>query len=235
MKVLGITGSIGMGKSTIAKMFERIGVPVHDSDACVHATMQPGRPGYLAIAAAFPLVSYPTLYDKKDRFGRRQINRGALGALVFGDAEKKAELEAILHPLVRESQQEFLRSSRFKGIALCALDIPLLYETGAETRVDAVVVASAPYHIQRQRVLTRGISEEKFAAILSTQMPDHEKRLRADFLVDTGLSMAHSFKMVQQIVQQFLPQQKAMDQVQHQDPFALSDAVLEQQRKRVTL
>ena len=200
MIILGLTGSIAMGKSTVAGMFQKEGVPVHDSDEAVHELLQPGGKAVPLIAEAFPVFKYPEIYDKKKN-GVKPINRSKLGALVFaeGNEELLKELEAILHPLVQESQQVFTR--KHKGADIVVLDIPLLYETGAENRVDYVVVASAPYNIQRQRVLDRpGMDEEKLETILTRQMPDGEKRVRADFIVDTGLGHAHSMKQVKEIL-----------------------------------
>lgn len=200
MIVLGLTGSIAMGKSTIAAMLEKEGVPVHDSDAAVHTLMQPGGEAVPMIAEAFPVFKYPEVYDKKKN-NIKPINRSKLGALVFaeGNEELLEELEDIVHPLVRKSQQDFIR--RHKKTEIVALDIPLLYETGAEQNVDYVLVVSAPYHIQRQRVLDReGMTEEKFEAILERQVSDQEKRARADFIVDTGLGHAHSMKQIKEIL-----------------------------------
>ncbi|HEY9058344.1 MAG TPA: dephospho-CoA kinase [Aurantimonas sp.] len=174
MIVLGLTGSIGMGKSTAAAMFADEGVPVHDADAAVHR-LYAGRAAPL-IEAAFPGTVSDGIVD-------RQL----LGAEVLNDPAGMQRLEAIVHPLVRAEEEAFLDAARNSGAKLAVLDIPLLYETGAETRCDKVVVVSAPAEIQRERVLRRpGMSEEKFAAILAKQLPDAEKRARADFVIDTG-------------------------------------------------
>ena len=174
MIVLGLTGSIGMGKSTAAAMFADEGVPVHDADAAVHR-LYAGRAAPL-IEAEFPGTVIDGIVD-------RQL----LGAEVLNDPDALKRLEAIVHPLVRAEEQAFLAAARKTGAPLALLDIPLLYETGAETRCDKVVVVSAPAAIQRERVLRRpGMSEEKFAAILAKQVPDAEKRARADFVIDTG-------------------------------------------------
>lgn len=174
MIVLGLTGSIGMGKSTAAAMFADEGVPVHDADAAVHR-LYAGRAAPL-IESAFP----GTVIDGT-------VDRAALAPVVLNDAAAMKRLEAIVHPLVRAEEQAFLDAARKSGAPLALLDIPLLYETGAETRCDKVVVVSAPAEIQRERVLRRpGMSEEKFAAILAKQLPDAEKRARADFVIDTG-------------------------------------------------
>jgi len=174
MIVLGLTGSIGMGKSTAAAMFADEGVPVHDADAAVHR-LYAGRAAPL-IEAEFPGTVIDGIVD-------RQL----LGAEVLNDPDALKRLEAIVHPLVRGEEEAFLADARKSGAPLALLDIPLLYETGAETRCDKVVVVSAPAAIQRERVLRRpGMSKEKFAAILAKQLPDAEKRARADIVIDTG-------------------------------------------------
>jgi dephospho-CoA kinase len=171
---LGLTGSIGMGKSTTAGLFRELGVPVHDADAAVHEIY--GAEGVAPVEAAFPGVTVD---------GR--IDRARLGARVLDDEPAMKRLEAIVHPLVRAREAAFLERARREGARIAVLDIPLLYETGAEGRVDAVVVVSAPESVQRERVLARpGMTEAKFAAILSRQMPDSEKRRRADHVIDTG-------------------------------------------------
>ncbi|BCH06601.1 dephospho-CoA kinase [Mesorhizobium sp. 131-3-5] len=174
MIVLGLTGSIGMGKSTTAKMFAEAGVPVHDSDEAVHR---------LYSGAAAPLVeaAFPgTVVDGV-------VDRAKLGARVLGDAAALKRLEAIIHPLVRADADAFLAMHRNAGESIAVLDIPLLFETGGRGRVDKVVVVTAPTEIQRQRVLARpGMTEEKLAAILAKQVPDAEKRRLADFVIDTG-------------------------------------------------
>lgn len=179
---LGLTGSIGMGKSTTAGLFRELGVPVHDADAAVHEIY--GAEGVAPVEAAFPGVAVE---------GR--IDRGLLGARVLGDDTAMKRLETIVHPLVRAREAAFLEQARRDGAPIAVLDIPLLYETGAESRVDAVVVVSAPESVQRERVLARlGMTEEKFAAILSRQVPDSEKRRRADHIIDTsrGLDVARA-------------------------------------------
>jgi dephospho-CoA kinase len=171
--VLGLTGSIGMGKSATADIFRRLGVPVHDADAAVHR-LYGGRAAPL-IEKAFPGTVAGGVVD-----------RARLGAAVLSDPARLRELEAIVHPLVRGEEESFLeRVSSLSPIAV--LDIPLLFETGGETRCDAVLVVTAPAWVQRQRVLARpGMTEEKFNAILAKQMPDVDKRARAHFLVDTS-------------------------------------------------
>lgn len=203
MIVLGLTGSIGMGKSTVGAMLNELGVPVHESDIAVHDLMQPGQEGYLAVAAAFPYYQYEDIYERKNSDGYRPINRKALGALVFGNEELRIRLEEALHPLVHLAQEKFVKAQRRLGKRIVALDIPLLFEVGAENRVDITIVVSAPYHVQRARVLAReGMSEEKFEAILAAQMPDAEKCARADYVVHTGLGRAQSMKELKAILQE---------------------------------
>lgn len=174
MIVLGLTGSIGMGKSTTARMFAEAGVPVHDSDETVHR-LYAGKAAPL-VEAAFP----GTTADGS-------VDRAKLGARVLGDAAALKKLEAIIHPLVRADADAFLAKHRNAGESIVVLDIPLLFETGGRGRVDKVVVVTAPAEVQRQRVLARpGMSEEKLAAILAKQVPDAEKRRLADFVIDTG-------------------------------------------------
>jgi dephospho-CoA kinase len=174
MIVLGLTGSIGMGKSATAKMFAEAGVPVHDSDEAVHR-LYAGKAAPL-IEAAFPGVTVAGVVD-----------RTKLGGKVLGDPAALKRLEAIVHPLVRADADAFLERYRAAGVPLAVLDIPLLFETGGRDRVDKVVVVSAAPEIQRERVLARpGMSEDKLAAILARQVPDAEKKRLADFVIDTG-------------------------------------------------
>ncbi|MCA0034926.1 dephospho-CoA kinase [Mesorhizobium sp. B263B2A] len=177
MIVLGLTGSIGMGKSTTAKMFAEAGVPVHDSDETVHR-LYAGKAAPL-VEAAFPGTTAAGVVD-----------RARLGARVLGDPAALKQLEAIIHPLVRADADAFLARHRTAGESIAVLDIPLLFETGGRNRVDKVVVVTAPAEVQRQRVLARpGMTEEKLAAILAKQVPDAEKRRLADFIIDTGEGM----------------------------------------------
>ena len=176
--VLGLTGSIGMGKSATADLFRRLGVPVHDADATVHGLYR-GRAAPL-IEKAFP----GTVADGA-------VDRAKLGAAVLDDPDALKQLEAIVHPLVREEEEAFLKRVSAGWRPVAVLDIPLLFETGGETRCDAVLVVTAPAAVQRERVLARpGMTEEQFHAILAKQMPDAEKRRRAHFLVDTGRGFA---------------------------------------------
>ncbi len=185
---IGLTGSIGMGKSTTAKMFAAEGVPVHDADATVHA-LYSGRAAPL-IEAAFP----GTVSDGK-------VDRTLLSQHVLGKPEAMKKLEAIVHPLVREEEQLFLQRARADHRRIVMLDIPLLFETGGEARVDVVVVVTADAEVQRDRVLARpGMSEDRFEAILAKQMPDAEKRRHAHFLVDTGRGMEAAKRQVRAIL-----------------------------------
>ena len=177
MIVLGLTGSIGMGKSTTAKMFIDAGVPVHDSDETVHR-LYSGKAAPL-VEAAFPGTVVAGSVDRTE-----------LARRVLGNAAALKTLETIVHPLVRADADAFLAQHREAGAPLVVLDIPLLFETGGRNRVDKVVVVTAPADIQRARVLARpGMSEEKLAAILAKQVPDAEKRRQADFVIDTGEGM----------------------------------------------
>ena len=179
MIVLGLTGSVGMGKSTTAAMFRDEGVPVWDADAAVHRLYAAGGAAVAPVGEAFPGVV---------REGA--VDRGLLGARAQGDPAAFERLEAIVHPLVGEERADFLRRAEASGADVVVLDIPLLFETGAEDRVDAVVVVTAPSAVQRERVLGRpGMTEARVAAILGRQTPDAEKRARADFVVDTSLGM----------------------------------------------
>ncbi|WP_306883522.1 dephospho-CoA kinase [Amorphus orientalis] len=188
MIVLGLTGSIGMGKSTTARMFADEGVPVYDADRAVHELYR-GR-AVAAMEEAFPGV----VVDG-------QVDRRLLGERVIGNETEMRRLEALIHPLVREEERAFLQRAR-DSLARCGvLDIPLLFETGRETAVDAVVVVTADAEIQRKRVLGRdGMTVERFEGILSKQMPDSAKRLRAHYLVDTGLGMEAARDRVRSIL-----------------------------------
>jgi dephospho-CoA kinase len=174
MFILGLTGSLGMGKSTTAKFFAEEGVPVHDADAVVHQ-LYAGEATPL-IEAAFPGTT-----------GGGKVDREKLAKRVLGDADAIRKLEQIVHPLVTKARERFLGEAQRKGAKVAVLDIPLLFETGGDQRCDAVVVVSAPADVQRARAFERpGMNEEKFAAILTKQVPDAEKRARADFVVDTS-------------------------------------------------
>jgi dephospho-CoA kinase len=187
--VLGLTGSIGMGKSATAAMFSARGVPVHDADAAVHALYAAGGGAGPAIA---PLVPDAVRADGS-------VDRNALRAAVLGDPARLAALEAIVHPLVQERSRAFL--AEHAGAPFVLLDIPLLFETGAQDRCDAILVVTAPPEVQRARVLARpGMDAGALAAILAKQMPDEEKRARADFTIDTSLGFAHAEREVDALI-----------------------------------
>lgn len=192
MIVLGLTGSIGMGKSTTAAMFAAEGIPVNDADAMVHRLY--AGPDARLIEDAFPgTVSGGT------------VDRAALSKAVLGKPDALRRLEAIVHPLVRREEQAFLAACRARGDALVVLDIPLLFEVGRQNDVDRIVVVSADAATQRERVLARsGMSEEKFEAILARQMPDIEKRRRADYVIDTGKGLDHARAEVRRIIADIL-------------------------------
>ena len=186
--ILGLTGSIGMGKSATAKMFVDEGVPVHDADAVVHRLYE-GEATPL-IEAAFPGTT---------RGGK--VDRAKLGERVLGNAEAIKQLEQIVHPLVTQARERFLTEAERNGASVAVLDVPLLYETGGDARCDAVVVVSAPAEMQRARAFERpGMTANKLAAILAKQMPDAEKRARADFVVDTSQGFDHARAQVREIL-----------------------------------
>lgn len=190
MLLIGLTGSIGMGKSETAKMFRALGVPVYDADAAVHKLYDKGGKAVEPIREAFPSAVVDDTVDRK-----------ALSRAVLGLPDEMKKLEAIVHPLVGEAQIEFLKENMAAGHEMAVLDIPLLYETGGETRVDVVVVVSAPYDIQKTRVLARpDMDEAKFAAIHAKQTPDAEKRRRADFIVESDKGLDHAREQVSAIV-----------------------------------
>jgi dephospho-CoA kinase len=174
MRILGLTGSIGMGKSTTAKMFEEAGVPVYDADATVHRLYE--GEAVAAIEAAFPGTTV-----------NGKVDRTLLSPRVVHDAEAMKRLERIVHPMLRAHHQKFLDDAEKSGAPVAVVDVPLLYETGGESRVDAVVVVTTAPEVQRERILARdGMTPEKLDAILAKQLPDAEKRRRADFVVDTS-------------------------------------------------
>ena len=188
-KILGLTGSIGMGKSTVAAMLRELDVPVFDADAAVHLLQGPGGALLPAIEAAFPGTTGPN-----------GVDRPKLGAAVFGDREKLGVLERIVHPAVAAMRLSFLEENA--GRPLVCFDIPLLYEKGGAEGLDAVAVVSAPAEAQRARVLARpGMTEVKFAQILALQVPDAEKRARADHVIDTGTDLASTRAAVERLVE----------------------------------
>ena len=178
--ILGLTGSIGMGKSTVADMFEACGVPVFDADAEVRRMQGPGGALLGEIETAFPGTT-----------GANGVDREKLGAAVFGDSAALARLEAIVHPAVRAARAEFLREHA--GANLVLFDIPLLFEKGGTEEVDAIAVVSAPPEVQRERVMARpGMTAARFESILALQLPDEEKRARADYVIDSGRPLAET-------------------------------------------
>jgi len=188
MFILGLTGSLGMGKSATAKMFAEEGVPVHDADAAVHALYE--REAAPVIEAAFPGTT-----------ANGKVDRVKLGKRVLGDKAALRKLEQIVHPMVRRLEERFLVAAERDGAGIAVLDIPLLFETGGDKRCDAVVVVSAPAEVQRERVFGRdGMSVEKFETILAKQMPDAEKRARADFIVDTSRGFDAARAQVREIL-----------------------------------
>jgi len=194
MLLIGLTGSIGMGKSETAKMFRELGVPVYDADAAVHKLYEKGGKAVEPLRAAFPAAIMDDAVDRK-----------ALSRCVIGLPDEMKKLEAIVHPLVGEAQMEFLRENMAAGQAMAVLDIPLLYETGGETRVDVVVVVSAPvrYSENDASCVARPDSRTrtKFAAIHAKQVPDTEKRRRADFVVESDKGLDHARAQVAAIVE----------------------------------
>lgn len=179
-----------MGKSTAAKLLRSLGLPVHDADAVVHQLLGKGGKAVSKVAKSFPNVVSNGAVDRK-----------ALGAEVFGNKAKMSVLEAILHPMVRQAERDFLASCRQERHDVVVLDIPLLFETGGEKRCDGVVVVTAPYFLQTQRIMKRpGMTLERFHQILDQQMPDAEKRRRADWVVDTGLGLRHTREALAKII-----------------------------------
>jgi dephospho-CoA kinase len=185
---LGLTGSIGMGKSTVARMFADEGVPVFDADAAVHRLQGPDGALVGRIEAEFPGTT-----------GAEGVSRGALAERVLGEPEALRRLEALIHPAVAREREAFLADHREAPVVL--LDIPLLFETGGEGKVDRIVVVSAPAEVQRERVLGRpGMTEEKFERILARQLPDPEKRARADFVISTAGPLEETRRAVRRIL-----------------------------------
>lgn len=188
--LVGLTGSIGMGKTETAKMFARLGIPVYDADAAVHALYEVGGAAVPEIAKIFPASV---------KHGR--VDRNVLAQFVTGDKAALDTLERIVHPLVAREQQTFLDAAQKAGAEMVVLDIPLLFEKGGHARVGAIVVVSAPPHIQRERVLARpGMTAQKLDHILDRQMPDAEKRAKAHFVVETDKGLDHAFEQVKSIV-----------------------------------
>ncbi|MBA4801515.1 MAG: dephospho-CoA kinase [Euryhalocaulis sp.] len=190
MKIVGLTGSIGMGKTTTANMFADEGVPVFGADAAVHALYARGGDAVEPIRGIFP-----------DAVRDGAVDRSALAAHLHENPQDFERLEEIVHPLVQAARAQFLENSKESGADIVILDIPLLYETGGEEQLDAVIVVSAPAAVQRERVLQRpGMTEEKFTAILSRQTPDSEKRKRADFVIETGAGLEAARRQVHEVL-----------------------------------
>ena len=186
--VLCLTGSLGMGKSRTATFFAEAGVPVHDSDAVVHALYE---------GEAVPLIE--SAFPGATSDGK--VDRVKLAAMVVGDAAAMARLESVVHPLVSKAREKFLADAQTRGVPVVVLDVPLLFETGGHDGCDAVVVVSAPPEVQRRRAFERpGMTEEKFSALIAKQMPDAEKRRRADFIVDSSQSFDHARAQVRDIL-----------------------------------
>ncbi len=193
MIIAGLTGSIGMGKSTTARMFAEEGAAVFDADAVVHALYAPGGAAIEPLLAEFG----------PDILTDGGIDRSRLSDIVRNDPAAFATLDAIVHPLVREQREAFIAAAREEGRTIAVFDIPLLFETGGDQQMDVVIVVTAPPDVQRERVMARdGMTQAKFDAILTKQMPDSEKRARADFVVDTSQGMDAARDQVRQIVHQ---------------------------------
>lgn len=181
MIVVGLTGSIGMGKTTVAHMLQEMGIPVHDADAAVHRLLGPGGSAVGPVGMRFPSTR------ARDVNGATIIDRQALGRIVFAGRRDKRDLEGILHPMVRAESDKFVRNMRREGHDLVVLDIPLLFETGGEKRVNVTICVSAPPETQKARVMQRdGMTSEKFDRIVAGQLPDAEKRRRADYVIENG-------------------------------------------------
>jgi len=188
--ILGLTGSIGMGKSTVAKNFRRLGIPVYDADATVHGLLSPKGEAFLTIKEMFP-----------EAVKKGVIDRDVIAGRVFADTDALSRIEQVLHPMVRRLEKEFLGRCARRGIRQVVLDIPLLFETGGEERCDAVITVSAPAFVQARRVLKRrGMTRERMASILARQTLDAEKRRRSDFVILTGLGRDFSLLQIRNIV-----------------------------------
>ena len=190
MFVLGLTGSIGMGKTTAASMFKLLGVPVYDADSTVHYLLSKNTAVLKQVSDRFP-----------KSFDGLSIDRQILGAIVFNDPQARKDLETIIHPHVREMSRNFLWNQSRINARLVVLDIPLLYETGSDSRANAVVVVTAPKFLQLRRVLLRpGMNIKKLEGILESQMSDYDKRRRADFIVETGIGKAYTYRALSRLV-----------------------------------
>ena len=206
--LVGLTGSIGMGKSETAKMFAKLGLPVYDADAAVHALYEPGGAAVAKIAEAFA-----------GSVKNSRVDRGELARQLSADASAFARLEAIVHPLAADAQRAFVEEAKTKGAEVVVLDIPLLFETGGEARMDAVVVVSAPQDVQRARVLSReGMTRDRLDGIIARQIPDAQKRAKAHFVIETDKGLDHAFEQVKKIVAELSKrraQQKARKTEKH--------------------
>ena len=192
MRIIGLTGGIGMGKSTAAAAFRRARIPVFDADTAVHALQARGGRAVRAIERAFP-----------GTVREGAVDREALRRAVLGNPDALSRLEAIVHPLVRRAERAFLARARRRGARVVVLDIPLLFETGADRRVDCVVVVSAPAAVQASRLRKRGqMSAQQIEAVLARQTPDREKRRRADVVVPTGLSRHHALRLLRRVIRE---------------------------------
>ena len=189
--IIGLTGGIGMGKSTAAHLLSGFGLPIYSADHAVHALLQKGGKGVKPIARLFP-----------EAIQDAAIDRALLGRLVFGEPAKLKKLEMILHPLVQKAERDFLKQARREKAPAVVLEIPLLFETGAEKRCDTTICVTAPKAIQKARVLKRkGMNAAKLKAILARQMPDRDKRRRADYVVRTGVGRADTRRQLQEIIE----------------------------------
>lgn len=203
MIVLGLTGSIGMGKSTAAGMLRSMGIPIHDSDASVHMLLGPLGAAVDEVGRLFPEAL------KQDSLKRPYIDRPALGRVIFADRARRKQLEDILHPMVRAESDKFKEDMRKKGEKIVALDIPLLFETGGENRVDVTICVTASEDLQRQRVLARpGMTSEKFERIVAGQLPDAEKRKRAHYVVDNNKGLDDMRAQLKKIIESVLSSKK---------------------------
>ena len=198
MKIVGLTGSIGMGKSTVAEMFEQLGAATWNADDAVHRLYSRGGAAVGPMKKMFP-----------DAVINGAVDRDRLGAIVLNDRDALGKVEAVVHPLVAEDRVGFIENAQARGAAMAVMDIPLLFETGQRNAFDAVVVVSASEDVQRRRVLERpGMTEAKLGAILKRQMPDSEKRLRADYVIPTDVSMAETMAVVKSVYDQILETEK---------------------------
>lgn len=195
MIIAGLTGSIGMGKSTASNMLREMGVPIHDSDATVHELMGKGGKAVPAIAALCPECHVDCAIDRK-----------ILGKYLFADPALKQAVEDILFPMVKQSAFDFIALKKSEGHALVVLDVPLLFEAGWDKMVDKIICVSAPPEVQKARVMARpGMTEERFAAVMKAQMPDADKRAKSDYIIDTGIGMDDTRQQLRKLVDTLRP------------------------------